>query len=59
MCTVSPDAYKDQQPQDQWLMSAMIKWINSQSLLTRESANLVQMEQQQSLAESVVFGGAS
>lgn len=59
MCTVPPDASKDQQPQDLWLMSAMIKWITSQFLLTREGAGFAQMDRQQSTVRNVVFVCAS
>lgn len=45
MCTVPPDEFKDQQ--HQWLVSAMIEWIISQSLLTREGADSIQAERQQ------------
>lgn len=54
-----PDASKDQQPQDPWMMSAMIKWITSQFLLTREGAGSAQMDRQPSPVRNVVFVCAS
>jgi len=59
MCTAPPDAYKGQQPQDLWLMSAMIKWITSQRSQTREGAGFAQKDRQQSTAQNVVFVCAS
>ena len=59
MCTAPPDASKDQQLQDQRLMSTMIKWITSQSSLTREDADSVQVERRQSIAVNMVFVCAS
>ena len=59
MCTATPDAYKSQQPQDPWLMSAMIKWITSQLSQTREGAGFAQKTDRQSTAQNVVFVCAS